>query len=186
MRNSIALDLKSVIALILFLAWGTVVQALSTAEKSPYGTYLIDMNGGNSLYISQADKQGKASNCYGECLKTWMPITTQAKVEDDVDHSLLGSIQYTKHGMWVVYGTDASPKSNEKINTALLGTIQRKDGLTQITYNGWPLYYYADDLGPYDTYGQNKESFGTKWHLMNPSGKAVGASVTASNSLINK
>ncbi|CAH9016757.1 hypothetical protein [Candidatus Nitrosacidococcus sp. I8] len=179
MKSHDLLKYQTITAFTLLLIWGVTAQALSTAEKSPYGVYLIDMNGGNSLYISQADKQGKTSNCYGECSKTWMPVTTESKAGDEVDNSLLSSIKYTKDGMWVVYGTDTSPK-NGKINPSLLGTIQRKDGLTQVTYNGWPLYYHAQDLGPYDTYGQNKESFGARWHLMNPSGKAVGSPVTAS------
>src|SRR5690606_28510886 len=36
-----------------------------------------------------------------------------------------------------------------------LGTIERTDGTMQVTYNGWPLYYWASDMEPGDVNGQN-------------------------------
>ena len=46
------------------------------------------------------------------------------------------------------------PQAGEGTDQALLGTITRSDGTMQVTYNGWPLYYWAQDKAPGDTTGQ--------------------------------
>ncbi|MDP3062075.1 MAG: cupredoxin domain-containing protein, partial [Chloroflexota bacterium] len=53
---------------------------------------------------------------------------------------------------------------------SLLGTTKRKDGSTQVTYNGWPLYYWWKDAKPGDTLGQN---VGKVWFVVAPDGKPV-------------
>jgi predicted lipoprotein with Yx(FWY)xxD motif len=50
-------------------------------------------------------------------------------------------------------------------------TITRTDGTTQVTYNGWPLYYYAKDQQAGDTTG---EGVGSVWYLVSPTGDKVG------------
>lgn len=56
--------------------------------------------------------------------------------------------------------------------SSLLGTVKRKDGSTQVTYNGWPLYYFVRDEDPGDMYGQGKDGFGGEWYLVEPNGMA--------------
>lgn len=46
-----------------------------------------------------------------------------------------------------------------------LGVISRADGTSQITYNGWPLYYWVKDAKPGDTTGQN---VGNVWFVADP------------------
>jgi predicted lipoprotein with Yx(FWY)xxD motif len=46
-----------------------------------------------------------------------------------------------------------------------LGTITRKDGTRQVTYNGVPLYYFAKDQKPGDANGQG---LGNVWFVMAP------------------
>ncbi|CAH9016788.1 hypothetical protein [Candidatus Nitrosacidococcus sp. I8] len=187
MKNSVTYSAQGAIALILFLSWGSA-QALSTAEKSPYGTYLTDINGGNSLYISQSDEQGKASHCYRRCNKVWRPVINSGS-NDQINSSFLGlnnyflsNIQYGKDGgMHIAYDHNALPKADKKVNKFLLGTIIRADGLIQITYNGWPLYYYLNDFGPNDTHGQGRISLGSKWALVTPEGKAIDTPITVSS-----
>jgi predicted lipoprotein with Yx(FWY)xxD motif len=53
----------------------------------------------------------------------------------------------------------------------MLGTFVRKDGTTQVTYNGWPLYYYYEDGKPGDILGDDIESFGDDWYLVGPNGE---------------
>jgi len=57
-----------------------------------------------------------------------------------------------------------------------LGTTARRDGTTEVTYGGHPLYDYAGDIKPGDTTGQNLNQFGAKWYVVAP----VGTSVTPS------
>lgn len=57
-----------------------------------------------------------------------------------------------------------------EIDEALLGTIERTDGTTQATYDGWPLYYYANDAEPGDVAGQG---VGDNWFVVDPAGEVV-------------
>ena len=53
-------------------------------------------------------------------------------------------------------------------DASLLGTIERPDGATQATYNGFPLYYFAGDSAEGDS---NGEGLGGVWFIANPSGE---------------
>ena len=58
------------------------------------------------------------------------------------------------------------------VDAKLLGTTERDDGSTQVTYAGHPLYYYVDDP-PGEVLCQNVEEFGGLWLVVEPSGDAV-------------
>ncbi len=62
------------------------------------------------------------------------------------------------------------PTAAEGIDEALLGTTERDDGEIQVTYNGWPLYYFAADSAPGDLNGQG---VGENWFVVDPSGEVV-------------
>ena len=40
----------------------------------------------------------------------------------------------------------------------------------QVTYNGWPLYFFVEDIQPGDINGHDIESFGEDWYLVGPNG----------------
>jgi predicted lipoprotein with Yx(FWY)xxD motif len=61
--------------------------------------------------------------------------------------------------------------AGDGVDPALLGTAARTDGSEQVTYNGWPLYYYADDSVPGDTNGQGVNAV---WYVVSASGDAIG------------
>jgi predicted lipoprotein with Yx(FWY)xxD motif len=52
----------------------------------------------------------------------------------------------------------------------MVGTITRKDGSKQITYNGMPVYYYFKDAAPGDTNGQG---VGTAWYVVSAEGAFI-------------
>lgn len=116
---------------------------VATAEQQPYGAYLVDA-AGMSLYLFKADAKAKGSTCYDACAKAWPPLLT-----------------------------DGEPMVNGMAKQDLLGTIERKNGSTQVTYNGWPLYYFVKDDEPGDTQGQDIKGFGAEWYLVTPKGKTV-------------
>lgn len=58
------------------------------------------------------------------------------------------------------------------VDAALLGSIERTDGTTQVTYDGSPLYYYAADSAPGGTSGQG---VGDVWWVVGPDGSPVTA-----------
>lgn len=53
-------------------------------------------------------------------------------------------------------------------DAAMLGTVTRPDGTEQVTYNGFPLYYFAGDAAEGDA---NGEGLGDIWFIANPSGE---------------
>ena len=91
--------------------------------------------GGLTLYLFTRDLPG-TSNCYGGCAEAWPPF-------------LLGEA-----GLTPVNGMSGT-----------LDTTMRTDGTEQITYNGMPLYYFANDAEAGDTNGQ---FVGEKWFVVNP------------------
>ena len=70
---------------------------------------------------------------------------------------------------WPVLGevTDVG----DGLDATLLGTSERTNGEVQATYNGWPLYYFANDSAPGDTNGQG---VGDIWYVVDASGNAIG------------
>lgn len=95
---------------------------------------------GLSLYIFLNDEPGK-SNCYDNCAVNWPPLLTKSE-----------------------------PLAGEGVDATLLGTTSRDDGTTQVTYNGWPLYYFVNDAGPGDVEGQNVFDV---WFVIAPNGEYV-------------
>jgi len=124
---------------------GTANAALATgkevkAAQEPEYGKVLTDENGMSLYMFTADKNGK-SNCYKGCAAAWPPFVV-----------------------------DGNPQAGPNVNARLLGTTKRTDGVTQATYNGMPLYYFARDGRPGDAKG---EGLGGKWYLVSPAGKQV-------------
>lgn len=107
------------------------------------GTYLVDA-AGMALYLFVPDAQG-ASTCYDDCATSWPPV--------------------------VITSADL-PTAGEGVDASLLGTTARDDGSMQLTYNGWPLYYFASDTVAGFTNGQG---MGSNWFLVSDVGEAIGA-----------
>lgn len=95
---------------------------------------------GRTLYLFLKD-QGKTSTCLDACADVWPPMT--------------------------VSGT---PKAGAGASASELGTTSRKDGGTEVTYHGHPLYYYEADNAPGDTAGQGLDQFGAEWYVLSPDG----------------
>jgi predicted lipoprotein with Yx(FWY)xxD motif len=103
---------------------------------------------GRTLYMFAADK-GKTSVCYGQCATFWPPL-------------LSASAHPTATGLTM----------------SKLGTTKRKDGKLQITYNGHPLYRYADDTKAGQTNGQGVNASGGLWWVLSPSGAPIKKKAT--------
>jgi predicted lipoprotein with Yx(FWY)xxD motif len=95
---------------------------------------------GMTLYLFTKDTPN-TSNCYEKCATAWPPLLTEG-----------------------------SPIAGEGIDAALLGTTNRTDGTVQVTYGGWPLYYYVKDLKAGEVTGQN---VGEVWFVLSADGKMV-------------
>jgi predicted lipoprotein with Yx(FWY)xxD motif len=86
---------------------------------------------GAALYTADQEADGKV-RCTASCAKTWLPLTVSGDAElADAD----------------VPGT--------------LATVKRPDGSDQVTFDGAPLYTFADDGGPGRVTGDGlSDSFG--------------------------
>jgi predicted lipoprotein with Yx(FWY)xxD motif len=62
------------------------------------------------------------------------------------------------------------PALGDGLDSSRLGATQRKDGSTQVTYKGAPLYYFLKDSAPGDTKGQGFQQI---WHVLAPDGTVV-------------
>ncbi|HEV2713183.1 MAG TPA: hypothetical protein VGU26_08810, partial [Gaiellaceae bacterium] len=74
---------------------------------------------------------------------------------------------------WPVYYAKSGLRAGTGAKQSLLGTVRRRDGRRQVTYNGWPLYYYVHETKPGQILCQNVEEFGGLWLVVKPSGKLV-------------
>ena len=140
-------------ALAAVVSWGvapagaqmTKATHVTVAQSDQYGAYLANA-AGRALYLFTADQQSNGkdkavSNCYDACAQAWPPLLTNAK-----------------------------PEAGAQAQASLLGTVQRKNGAMQVTYNGWPLYHFTRDKGPGKTTGQDVHGFGGEWYLVTPEG----------------
>ena len=95
---------------------------------------------GMTLYLFTEDSGG-TSTCYDDCAAAWPPLTVEDRAA-------------------VSGGLDEG----------LVGSIERDDGTTQVTYNGHPLYYWANDTAPGDVNGQGVNDV---WYVVDAEGNAV-------------
>lgn len=98
--------------------------ALGTNSNATLGKYLIGYNG-MTVYQFAGDKVG-TSTCYSTCAKNWPPY---------------------------LVGPEDNLTQLEAGITGKTDTIIRADGSIQMTYNGFPLYFYLGDKASGDTSG---------------------------------
>lgn len=95
---------------------------------------------GATLYVFLNDADGD-SNCNDACAETWPPLIA-----------------------------DGAPTGDEGVDAEMLGTTERDDGDTQVTYNDQPLYTYSGDSAVGDTEGQG---VGDNWYVVGPDGEPI-------------
>lgn len=115
---------------------------LRTAGRDPYGQYMVNREG-QVLYVFTPDSAGEPT-CYEDCAQAWPPYLADA----------------------------GDPLADASLEQDLLGTVQRRDGRHQVTWAGWPLYFYAEDRSDAPT-GQDVHSHGGEWYLMGPDGRMI-------------
>ena len=112
--------------------------AVLTTADSSLGEIVVDGEG-MTVYMFDNDTQGAdASVCEGDCATNWPAVTT-----------------------------DSDSPEVEGV-TGEVGTIEGVDGSTQVTLNGWPLYYFVGDEAAGDTNGQGVNEV---WWVLTPDGE---------------
>jgi predicted lipoprotein with Yx(FWY)xxD motif len=116
--------------------------AALTLRSTRYGRVLFDGRG-RVLYAFTRDRRAGPSRCYGACAAAWP-----------------------------VYFAKSSLRAGSGVKQSLIGKTRRRNGRMQVTYNGWPLYYYAHE-GPGEVKCQNVDQFGGLWLVVKPNGTLV-------------
>jgi predicted lipoprotein with Yx(FWY)xxD motif len=98
---------------------------------------------GRTLYLFERDSS-TTSACTGACAVNWPPLRVRGT-------PLVGS----------------GAKSSD------VGRTARPDGISQLTYNGHPLYTFVNDKKPGDTNGEGINAFGGSWFAISPAGAKV-------------
>jgi predicted lipoprotein with Yx(FWY)xxD motif len=98
---------------------------------------------GRTLYLFARDS-GTTSACTGACAVNWPPLR--------------------------VHGT---PLVGSGAELSDVGRTARPGGVSQLTYNGHPLYTFVNDKKPGDTNGEGVIAFGGSWFAVSPAGAKV-------------
>jgi predicted lipoprotein with Yx(FWY)xxD motif len=114
-----------------------------SAANTRLGKILVGPNG-RTIYLFLADS-GTTSNCNSAgCVQAWPPVLTTG-----------------------------APQAGAGVNASLLGTTRRRDGTTEVTYAGHPLYYFVSDTKAGEVSGQGINGFGGLWYVISPSGSQI-------------
>ena len=73
--------------------------------------------------------------------------------------------------VWAALGTDGDPEWAEELDGDLVGSVERDDGVTQVTYDDRPLYLFVSDAEPGDLRGQGLNN---TWFVLGPDGEPLG------------
>ena len=123
---------------------------VKVSDDAGLGQILSDANG-RTLYAFTKDGKGTGrSACEGQCIATWPALTASG-----------------------------TPLAGAGVDATLLATIQRNDGTAQVSYNGWPLYFYGGDVQPGQAQGQGS---GGVWFVVSPQGKLIRGAAEAGSS----
>jgi predicted lipoprotein with Yx(FWY)xxD motif len=94
---------------------------------------------GQAIYLF--DKETTSTpRCYGACAEAWPPVLTSGP-----------------------------PRARRGADVSLLGTVRRRDGRTQVTYDGHPLYFYAHE-GKHQVLCHDVLEYGGLWLVVTPEG----------------
>jgi predicted lipoprotein with Yx(FWY)xxD motif len=95
---------------------------------------------GKTLYLYTPDKNGRSA-CYGQCASLWPPLLAAGRLA-----------------------------AGKGLKSSLLGTTKRTDGKTQVTYNGHPLYTFAQDSKPGEIKGEDVQGI---WYVVSAAGAKI-------------
>jgi predicted lipoprotein with Yx(FWY)xxD motif len=115
-------------------------QVRIVAKKSAFGRVLFDANG-QVVYVFENDRPNRSNCTSADCVEAWPPVLTREQ-----------------------------PSAGSGVDTGLLGTIRRGDGMLQVTYNRRPLYFYEHE-GPGEIRCHNVDLHGGLWWVVTPKGE---------------
>lgn len=170
---------------------------LSVAEHDVLGSYLVDAHG-RTLYVV-VDASGNPVPCEGACAEAWPPFlagtmgsdamgdamgdTTGDAMGDSSMDEEMGEEDMGDGDMGdgdMNDGDMDDPSMGETmIDASAIGTVEREDGATQVTFRGHPLYYFVNDVLPGEVNCQAVAQFGGTWYVLSPEGDVITTTLAA-------
>ncbi|HSZ35654.1 MAG TPA: hypothetical protein VK773_01085 [Acidimicrobiales bacterium] len=117
-----------------------------TLQKSPAGPILATGDG-RTLYDFVPDTPTHSACLNDGCVFQWPPLVANGPV-----------------------------RVQRGLSPALVGTLKRPDGSTQLSYGGHPLYTYNLDFTPGMVTGQAIDQDGGLWYVLGPRGRQITTS----------
>lgn len=108
--------------------------------ETDLGEVVVDAEGMVVYYFTNDEANSGVSACEGGCLEAWPPVLSDSETPE-------------------VEGV-----------TGEVGTIETPEGELQVTINGMPIYYFAEDQAPGDTNGQGVNEV---WYVVAPDGTMI-------------
>ena len=134
-------------------AYGSNEETTSAASPEKTGAAVVSLGNAEDLGMVLVDSEGMTvydfhkdkgttPSCYGACAEAWPPLLTEAE-----------------------------PQVGNGATASMLGTTKRKDGTTQVTYAGHPLYTFVEDKKPGEANGNDITAFGGEWYALQGNGE---------------
>ncbi|HXQ18337.1 MAG TPA: hypothetical protein VN781_01780 [Acidimicrobiales bacterium] len=122
----------------------TTTRGVTLAEEpSPVGP-ILTTGTGDTLYEFVPDSPTKSACVTSVCVFLWPPLITTGP-----------------------------PTVGPGLRRALVSTLVRPDGSTQVSYGGHPLYRWNSDTKPGMTTGQALVNEGGYWYVVSPAGAPI-------------
>jgi predicted lipoprotein with Yx(FWY)xxD motif len=122
------------LAIVLALMTAAVASAQDTVALSEHASFgTILTDAAGMTLYTWQGDEPGVNNCTGQCANAWPVLMSDSTV--DAPQGLPG----------------------------VLGVSEQADGTFVVTYNDWPLHYFARDAAPGDANGQGSNGFGSPW-----------------------
>jgi predicted lipoprotein with Yx(FWY)xxD motif len=131
---------------------------------------------------ASTSSQAIVKTAYNKTLKKTILVDARGRTlylltSDSKNHATCAALAPICPPTWPALTTTGAPKAGPGVKAALLGTTMGAHGVTQVTYNGHPLYTFhggngagPGDKKPGDTRGQG---FFSIWYVLSPKGTAI-------------
>lgn len=113
--------------------------ALTAQEVGDLGTVVVDQDGFTLYRFDEDSAEPPEATCVDACAETWPPFVVDRTAKLQVSG----------------------------VEDAAVGLVERPDGSTQLTIDGWAVYRFSGDTEPGATEGQGMDG---AWYAITPDG----------------
>jgi predicted lipoprotein with Yx(FWY)xxD motif len=133
-------------------ALGSSSTSVSSASNASLREHILAGPSGHTLYALSPETSSHLLCKSSECLKFWPPLKASSAGKVKLGAGVHGKV----------------------------GILHRSNGISQVTLNGHPLYYFSGDSGRDEVNGQSLKGFGGTWHVLSASGQPSSKAPAAS------